>query len=271
MKTSTDSLSGRTFHPLFFLLAGLCLFAAGCVGIPDDSKRLQTKDVTLEYHDKQRDRDIDDIDLQHPFSISQEKVETQILSIYYEHMALVNSKERVFNKVQLPNLARLLTKALNHAKPKHYISFEVRGDGGETSGDLFAANGKLHWRLNRINGENFTRKAWARNEQRWRLAPRSGQKFYTKKLLMERDIENWIISSLDLPAPRSAKSKKRKSTVRRKHSTQKAPPQTMAPAPTAREKELERKLGILNNLKSKGLIDEPEFEKRRKALLDQYL
>ncbi|QPJ62570.1 MAG: hypothetical protein G3M70_12080 [Candidatus Nitronauta litoralis] len=263
--------TGNTLGKIIYLLAGVALFVSGCVGIPDKTRQLKTKDVTLEYHDKQNDRDIDSIDLQHPFSISQETVETQIMSIFYEHMALVSDKENVFNKVQLPNLSRLLTKALNHAKPNQFISFEVKGDGGNTTGDLFAANGKLHWRLNRINGEGFTRKAWARNEQRWRLAPRPGQKFYVKKLLMEREIHNWIISSLDLQTPRSAKSKKRRIKSRQKPSTQQAAP-SRAPASTSRAKELEleRKLGILNGLKSKGLIDNDEFERRRKALLDQY-
>ncbi len=270
MMIQNNFRTSTLFLNLKSLLPGLALLflATACVGIPDESRRLQTKDVTLEYHDKQNDRDIDSIDLQHPFSISQEAMETQVLSIYFEHMALVSSKRPVFNKVQLPNLSRLLTRALNNAKPNHYISFKVTGDGGDTTGDLFAVNGKLHWRVTRINGEAFTSKAWARNVQHWRLAPRTGQKFYVKKIMLEREIHNWLISSLDLSNARSTKYKKHKAKIKKRQSAN--TPQTIPPA-TNKEQELERKLGILNKLKSKGLIDPAEFERRRKALLDKYL
>ena len=250
----------RLWPVLLLLLLG----STACTSIPDESRKLETRNVTIEYHDKQRDREIDGIDLQHPFSINGDTMEAQIKSVFYEHLALVSKPEPVFNKVQLPDLKRLLTKALNHARPDHYISFKIKGDGGETEGDLFASNGRLHWRLNKIDGEAFTRQAWARNEQRWRLAPRSGQKYYTKKILMERDIHNWIVSPIQTAPP---KPQRMETTTPREPA---APVPAAAPAPTAKEQELERKLGILNKLRDKQLIDEAEYERRRKALLDEY-
>ncbi len=196
-------------------------------------------------------------------------MERQIKSVYFEYMALVGKPEPVFTKVQRPDLKRLLTKALNHAKPDHYISFEVQGDGGKTEGDLFASNGRLNWRISKINGEGFTRQAWARNEQRWRLAPRSGQKYFTKKLLLERDIHNWIVSPIDLQPPRERQENPAGRPPAVKAPASGGPPPS-ASTPTSKEQQLERKLGILNKLKDKELIDQAEYERRRKALLDEY-
>lgn len=256
--------------PWALALAGGLLALTACTGIPESSRRLQTEEVVLEYHDVQTDNDINSLRMDHPFRISEEQMDRQLRSLYYERLSLISKPRPVFEPEQIPPLRRLLTKALRHAKRNLYISFKVAGEAGNTAGDLFASSGQLHWRLNRIEGEDYQKRDWARMEQLWRLKPRSGQRYFIKKILFEREIQNWIVAHVDLPAPRPGKGRRKPPAPRATAPpAPQAQPQPDRP-PAARDAELERKLKILQNLRDKQLIDEEEYRLRRKKLLDAY-
>jgi len=253
-------------------LAGLVFGLTACGGLSEPSRRLETAGVILEYHDKQTDREISSLDLDHPKPIGEDQVAIQLHSLYYESLNLVAKPRVVFHREQVQSLKRLLTKALNHAKPNAFISFEVAGEGGTTAGDLFASGGKLHWRLAKIEGENYNARNWARLEKKWRLVPRQGQSLFIKKILMEQEMQNWIVADMDLPAPAVGKPGQPASGKSRARQAPQAPPAPPAasPVPSSKDQELERKLQTLQNLKDKQLIDEEEYNRRRKQLLDSY-
>ena len=96
----------------------------------------------------------------------------------------------------------------------------------------------------------------------WRLIPQKGQALFTsQKLLGTKTWDNWIVAELKLPEKKSREKKKSK---KRAAKTKKIAPAEAIP-------ELEEKLKFLKQLEEKGLIDNKEYKRKRKNLLDQYL
>jgi len=111
----------------------------------------------------------------------------------------------------------------------------------------------------------------------WQMTPKEGQKYHiTDKLLGSKQWTNWIEAKIDLPAPENLKMARPKKNPPRSSAVQSIPPpsQPSPPKPTPSGKniaDLEKKLQFLKQLHEKQLIDQQEYEKKRKDLLDQYL
>jgi len=247
------------------LLAG---WNASCSSTPiTGEKTHKTKDLTLSYQDKSRAGErVNDMTLQHPVSLNGEEVLHHLTSLKYEGNALMSKKNFVFHREDLYKIQPLLTRALNGLKPNLVLGYELKAKGGTTSGIVFASNNRLHWRFDEIQGLPYT----ASRDQRglrgtaWRLIPRKGQKLYvSSSLLGSKSLSNWIIAKLKMPgkAPSLKKEEKKKNP-------EQATPKSAAPV---NSNTLEEKLEFLKNLHEKGLIDDQEYQQKRKDLLDKYL
>ena len=271
-------------------LAILILLAfMGCSSTSQSAnKKLSAEDFTLTYSDKaQVGSEVNELTLQHPLRILERQMVFHLVALRYENNSLLSKPGPVFTKEDIQKMKRLLTKALTHADPQHIIGFEVESGEGTTQGELFASNGKLHWRFIEIQGtqHTLTRNPTTRYGAAWRMLPGKGQKTHvTDQFLGTRQWTNWIEAKINLPAPANlkiARPKKDRPTPGVKppapppSSAVSPPPAAPSPPLTAAPKndpaELEEKLKFLKHLHENQLIDPQEYEKKRKDLLDQYL
>ena len=104
----------------------------------------------------------------------------------------------------------------------------------------------------------------------WRLLPKHGQVYsVSKNILGNEQQQNWIVSNLDLQV---------KSKRGLKFSSSQKSPKDKTPAVKRKEvrglpvnqEEFEKRLQFLKNLLDKQLINESEYERKRKELLDQF-
>lgn len=278
-KLSLFKISRHTGTHLIAAILIVLAFASCSSTQKSAGKELTTENLTLTYIDKaQAGSDISKLNLEHPSPLSEQQMVFHMVALRYESSSLFGTAGPVFTKEDIQNTKRLLTKTLHKAHAQNIIGFEVESDKGTTKGELFASGGKLHWRLFEIQGvkHSLTRNQMARYGTAWQLVPGEGQRFYvTDKLLGSKQWKNWIEAKIDLSAPknlkpaRPGKQRVQSGTVEAKPS----PAPRIAPKPTAPEKNtaaLEKKLKFLKHLREKQLIDQQEYERKRKDLLDQY-
>ncbi|MDH5458099.1 MAG: SHOCT domain-containing protein [Nitrospinota bacterium] len=271
----------KTHNSFFVIAVSIILALTGCSSTNKAAdKKLTEEDFTLTYKDKaQANGDIGKLILQHPLSISEQQIVFHMVALSYEPFSLFGKASSVFTKEDIQKTKRLLTKALNKAHSQNIITFEVESAKGSTKGELFASNGNLHWRFFMIQGVSYslTRNQMSRYGTAWQMTPKEGQKYHiTDKLLGSKQWTNWIEAKIDLPAPENLKMARPKKNPPRSSAVQSIPPpsQPSPPKPTPSGKniaDLEKKLQFLKQLHEKQLIDQQEYEKKRKDLLDQYL
>jgi hypothetical protein len=104
----------------------------------------------------------------------------------------------------------------------------------------------------------------------WRMVPQSGQKYQAvQKLLGPQAQENWIFAELQPSSKRQKSlgpSKNRMAVPSREPGNNRHSPQKGPSDPA-----LEEKLEFLKDLHEKELIDEKEYDQKKKELLDAYL
>ncbi|MFQ5451780.1 MAG: SHOCT domain-containing protein [Nitrospinaceae bacterium] len=253
--------------------AGLPLFLAlavfsGCATTKE--KRLEKDGITLVYRDPSAaGSEVAKLRLDHPVKMSAEQMKNHLLSLQYEELSLLGKRKYVFSQKGLDEVSRLFTKAVNHLTPKTILTFEVDTPRGLTRGDIFASHNKLNFRFESIKGSDFASNSFAAwKGSTWRLVPTKGQRFHvTKRLLGTATKENWIVANLTLPKTSRRTQKNRKTG--RSGASSKEPDASQEPA--GKNTDLEKKLEFLKELHEKDLIDDTEYEKKRKELLDTYL
>jgi hypothetical protein len=281
MMKLTNFLKIERLNISFVIAIVIVLGLAGCSSTHKSAgKKLTAKDLSLTYSDKaQSGNEINELTLQHPSPISERQMIYHMVALTYENYSLLGKAGPVFTKDDINKTKRLLTKALNKAHSKNIISFEVESEDGTTRGELFATQGKLHWRFSEIQGVKYslTRNQVARYGTAWRMVPKKGQKFHvTEKLLGAKQWTNWIEAKINLQAPANLKTVRPGKKRSNPGTAQSAPPparskrpKTTAPGKTPAD--LEEKLKFLKYLYENQLIDKREYEQKRKDLLDQYL
>ena len=252
---------------------------SGCASTPD--KSFKTNGFTLSYKDKNSARDkfslgspTSKIQLSHPLKISESDVRSHLESLKFEELSLFGKEKYVFLPEDIDRIARLLTKALKHVPSHKIIHYELETSGGTTKGDIFASKELIHWRFSSIKGMGFSLRSYTGwGNTNWRMVPQSGQKYHaTTNLMGSRAQENWIIAKL-VPTKTNKRPKQKNSRLS-KNKTQvpsKAPTiEANAPAKIS-DPALEKKLKFLKDLYEKNLIDEKEYDEKRKEVLDAYL
>jgi hypothetical protein len=263
-----------TFFLIFTLLLGL---TTSCSFTPE--KKLKTKDFIMMYKAKTAaGHEVASLKLR-PVYLSEGQVRQQMRSIIYEEMNLFGKKKPVFSREETNRFARLIAKGLNHSTPNKVAYFEIEHREGTTAVVIFVNHGRVNWKFTKIQGGVFsTRSFTGWGGTRWRLVPGSSQQFYfIDKALGSVAQENWITIPLPKnperqaqtyqePEPKKPPRKQRR--VQTKRSRKQASENTRTkPADT----EFEKKLQFLKDLYDKNLIDEEEYNRKRKEWLDTYL
>jgi hypothetical protein len=281
MKKLTDSKTSGYFNNVLVATIMIVLVLAGCSSTHKSAgKTLTTENLKLTYIDKaQAGREIDKLDLEHPLSISERQVIYHMVALTYENYALLGKARPVFTKDDIKKTNRLLTKALNKGHSQNIIGFKVESEEGTTQGELFASKRNLHWRFFEIRGVRYSINQNSVKQQgnAWRLVPGNGQKFHvTDQLLGSKKWTNWIEAKVNLPAPANLKTARPRQKGSNPGTAQSAPPPSQPggstlTTPGKTQADLEEKLKFLKYLYENQLIDEQEYQKKRKDLLDQYL
>ncbi|MDH5762703.1 MAG: SHOCT domain-containing protein [Nitrospinota bacterium] len=280
-------IQNKLFHSNRALKAGSIVFVitflafAGCSSTHKSAgKKLTAEDLTLTYIDKaQAGGEIEKITLQHPLPISEQQMDFHMAALFYENLSLLGKAGPVFSKEDIQKTLRLLTKALNKAHPQNIVGFEVNSEDGVTKGELFATHGNLHWRFFEIRGVKYslTRNQMARYGTAWKMVPKKGQRLYvTDKFMGAKQWTNWIEAKLDPSLPSNFETARPKKGSTNNGIVSPLPPPNSSDAPKAAAPkkdvaDLEEKLRFLKHLRENQLIDQQEYEQKRKDLLDQYL
>ena len=255
----------RTF--ILVLVSGLI---SGCASTKE--KKLQVKGFTLSYKDKSSAGSfVNKMQLNHPLKISEAEVRNYLRSLVFEELSLFGKKKPVFLSHDIDRIGRLLTKAIQRVSSRKIIHYELETPRGATSGDIFASKKYIHWRFDSIKGMGFTGRAktgWG--NVNWRMVPQSGQKYQAvQKLLGPQAQENWIFAELQPSSKRQKSlgpSKNRMAVPSREPGNNRHSPQKGPSDPA-----LEEKLEFLKDLYEKELVDEKEYDQKKKELLDAYL
>jgi hypothetical protein len=206
--------------------------------------------------------------------MSESDVRSHLEALMFEELSLFGKEKYVFLPEDIDRIARLLTKALKHVPSHKIIHYELETSLGTTKGDIFASKELIHWRFSSIKGMGFSLRSYTGwGNTNWRMVPQSGQKYHaTTNLMGSRAQENWVIANL---APK--KTTKRPAQKNSRLSKNKTTDPSRAPAIAANspakisDPALEEKLQFLKDLHDKNLVNEKEYDQKRKELLDAYL
>lgn len=255
----------------------LLLFLVGCASVKE--RKFEKDGLTLMYQSTALiDLDGNEVKLKHPVSISETMVRKQLASIYFEDMTLLGKEKPVFTVDDIGKIAPWLTKALNRVTINNIVYFEIQGAKGYTAVEVFASAHNIHWRFITIRGLDYKKANLASWANSWRLVPKKGQAYYrVDKILGKKTWDNWLVADLGIP---EAVVKPEQSTdskipgkpnaglVEEPTSKDSKPIEKKAPA---KNLELEDKLRFLKQLQEKGLIDDEEYKRKRKILMDEYM
>jgi len=274
-------LKNLKFEQRVFIIALVLIFTLGllsnCATEPEERK-LEVEGFTLMYKaQKSANSEVKNIPIDHPVKVSVEAMTAQLLSLKYKELALFGKLKAVFSVKDINSIARLMAKALSRSPSNKLVYFELEATGGLTKGQLFYSKKMLHWRFSKISGRSFNLSNRGASGFRgkgtiWKMIPQRGQALKKTKGVFSVTWDNWLVSRLKLPTTKGLQSRKKKyMKEKRKETMPSSQTRMQEPSRPTSDSVVEEKLNTLNDLKRKGLIDEKEYLKRKKEILDRYL
>jgi len=213
----------------------------------------------------------------HPVRISETSIQSHLLSLKYEGLTLMSKKKWVFKKESVVKISPWLTKILHRINPQQAVHLEFETAKGSTIADVFAVGKTMHWHFTAIKGVDFShssRPGWGSS---WQLLPQTGQRYHTtKKLLGTKTWVNWIVANQKLPRAIRRINNKGPLIADRPRKQKPSPPPRRSSAKKPDDGDrgktpgLEKKLQFLKNLYDKELIDEQEYQRKKKDLMDEF-
>jgi hypothetical protein len=274
-RTCSQKKVSHSSWPVWATIAALLVsvfFQGGCATIKE--KKLEKEGLTLIYrHKSQAGPAFDKLRLNHPVKISEDDFRNHLYSLQYEELSLLGKKKYTISLTDLKDTTKILTKAVNRMAPENILVFELETSRGRTVGEIFKTENNLNFRFHSIKGVEFSSASFGGGGgTSWRMVPVSGQRYrVTKKLLGTSTQENWIVAKMVLPKISRRLSKEQGSKVSKPPTSQMPTPSAPINPPVGNNQELEKKLQFLKDLRDKDLIDDGEYEIKRKELLDSFL
>ncbi len=194
--------------PATHLLVVLCLlaFAAGCAGAgrtaepvfrdeptgsPREEARLDPSRIVVSTVNSKEGP------FQHPFTLREEKLEGLLQGLYFHRRATFRWKnpERVLGDREAAALAERVVPVFSSLGVGKLVRFRVKGEDGETRGELFVAKDYLNFRILTIQGYNFLKKGTKATSHQWKLAPQEGQGFFPSTAVVwnPKEATNWLV------------------------------------------------------------------------------
>ena len=258
----------KTLHTILkrylLLYLTVALGACGTIKLKED-KNYSKKGLTVSF---QRiigiEDDIEDYQIDHPIKISTKLVQNQLLFLWYRMGGKGKNIIPVFTSEEAIKLSPLFKSALNKMEIGEYLKFEYNSEKGMIEGEVFASTGKIHWRFGRIHDLYFSKELFGDSGPSWGLVRRlRGQEIHSSKTTFGKiKSENWIINDFQLPTPRP------RSNLVEKPAAPKAVSKSAKPS-VRLTSETKQKLRMLKELLDEGLIDQEEYQLKKKEILDR--
>lgn len=238
----------------------LACFISSCAVFKEE-RNFSRNGLTVTFRSLNSLDDVQYIAFRYPIILSKQQVSNHLLSLWHQNIVSPGKPKPVFSLDDVATLAPLFRTALKKVEPGKYLHFEFQSSGGITEGQVFATAKKIHWRFLKINNKIYSNDPLRIREPTWKLVRMHGQVY--QKLNtggFKKALKNRIIADINLPFPKQRYQSR---------PTIKTSPENFT-QPNAEKAELKTKLDTLQNLLDLGLIDETEYEKKKKSLLQQY-
>ena len=187
----------KVIYLIFFFLF---VFLNSC-GTLKKEKLFKSKGLTISYRSFNRlGPDYVHINPNHPVKISAQEIEAQLKALEYKPFKPRSKLAPVFSKDRVKKVVHLLKKGLNQANQQNYLHFELITPKGMTEGDVFSANGFIHWRIWKINGVHYSNDPLGIRKKTWKLIPKSsGNRYFVSSVSdVKKEKQNWIVVNFDI-------------------------------------------------------------------------
>lgn len=190
-----------------------------------------------------------------PYAFNLKTLQKFMLSLaYQERNVSWSAKKRVFSSHDIQVLAPRIKEQFALSSKKHRVTYQIKNSKGKTllKGDTFLTSQGMNWRITTINRSKREIGDFSLMGDSWRLVPLTGQKYKTheRQKNLIQDISNWVLFINFHPNP--------------KHILKKPALPQHEGSPT----NAKNRLKVLDELKSEGLINEKEYEKKRQEILN---
>jgi len=203
------------------------------------------------------------LDVVQPYSFELETIKKCMAGIAYQEREISWSRrKRVFSDAAVARLSPLIVEQFTKADKNHHVLFKITKPSGKIflQGDAFVTKKGLHWRFTVINSSERKLEDFSIMGDIWRLVSLRGQTYKTRqshKNLIQ-NITNWVIFTKFHPvASRILKAPVRENADEKSGFSYSA-------------EEIKRRLKILNELKQDGLVNDDEYESKRRKILNSF-
>jgi hypothetical protein len=163
-----------------------------------------------------------------------------------------SNKKRVFPSTFIHQLAPQIVDQMSKAHDGQHVTYQIESYAGKIllRGDTFLTTKGLHWRITVLNGKRRKVSDFSITGESWKLTPLKDQAYETRRPFknLVQDMTNWIVFQNIRPE----QSKRLPVPIQQ---NEKQSPKIM------------EKLQLLEELKEDGIIEDKEYEAKRKKLL----
>jgi hypothetical protein len=261
-------------NKIAFLIAIILYISLTACGTFKKEKTLKSDNLTVSYRSFNRlGPDFGAINPDHPVSVSEKQVQVHLLALNYKPFKARSKVAPVFTKDQIKEVSRLLTKGLNRADPQKFLHFELKAPKGMTEGDVFAADGYIHWRIWSINGVDYSNDPLGIRKKTWRLilSPAGHRYFNSSSSAGQKKKQNWIVADFDIAKFQNRRKTKRKLSTKSSNRTSQNNSKSEKPQVSNElNKTIKEKLILLKQLFDQGLINQEEYNKKKKEVMKRF-
>jgi hypothetical protein len=261
-------------NKIALLIAVLLYISLAACGTFKKEKTLKSENLTVSYRSFNRlGPDYEAINPNHPARISEKQVQVHLLALDYKPFKARSKVAPVFTKDQIKEVSRLLTKGLNRADPQKFLHFELKAPKGMTEGDVFAADGYIHWRIWTINGIDYSNDPLGIRKKTWRLIlnPAGHRYFNSSSSAGQKKKQNWIVADFNIAKFQNSRKTKRKLSTKSSNKTSQNHSKSEKPQISNELNEIiKEKLILLKQLFDQGLINEEEYNKKKKEVMKRF-
>jgi len=203
------------------------------------------------------------LDVVQPYTFELATIKKCMAGIAYQEREISWSRrKRAFSDAAVTRLSPLIVEQFTKADKNHRVAFKVTKPSGKIflQGDAFVTKKGLHWRFTVINYSKRKIEDFSIMGDTWRLVSLRGQAYQTRqphKNLIQ-NITNWVVftkfhpvASRILEAPVKEKADEKSGF-------------------SSSAEEVKHRLKILKELKRDGLVNDQEYEDKRREILESF-
>ncbi len=268
-------INKKPSFPTRLLVLVIVVFLTSCSSI-DEKKTYSKNGLSINYLKLEYMNDAEEVEeheVEHPVKISEKYMRNQLYSLWYRNIEPKGPTQPVFTDQDVVRLAPLFRQAFKRLKIDTYIHFEYRSTLGMTVGDVFSTIKKLHWRFYRINDVYYSSELVG-GEPTWQLVRDDGQKLKKiKTAFLDITRKNWIVANIHLAYPKNRKKipAGRRAPLAPKKVLNATPSTNTKPASSSQTSSIQKRLRTLKNLLEEGLINEKEYQDKKREILNEGL